>query len=171
MARLLNGPVESDVLDSFTQAVGRDFAAPVVCLSLLDASRRLMVSTVGAAPPIALLVSWSFMKQVVASGGSLLVPDGKADPRVAGNPAVRDGVVGAYLGIRLTAADGRPVGALSLMDRRARRWTSRHLDQLRERCQRMVGDMVSGTLTVDPPGAPIEPPPATSFGLDPISVR
>jgi GAF domain-containing protein len=145
MARLMKVPMESVVLDQFTQAVGRDFAAPFVCLSLMDTSRRLVVSTVGVPPPIALLVSWSFMKQVVASGGPLLVRDGRKDPRMARNPVVREGTVTAYLGMQLTTTDGRAVGTLSIMDRKPRRWTSRQLELLRERCTRIVGEMEIGS--------------------------
>ena len=128
-------------LDGFTQLAGRLLDVPVVCVSLVDADRRLVTSSYGLPAPTALLVSWSLMKQVVTSGRPLVVTDGRRHPLVARNPAVRDGTVTAYVGMPLVASDGRAVGTLSVMDRKPRRWSAPQLGFLRKLSARIVGEM------------------------------
>jgi len=128
-------------LDGFTQLAGRLLDVPVVCVSLVDADRRLVTSSYGLPAPTALLVSWSLMKQVVTSGRPLVVTDGRRHPLVARNPAVRDGTVTAYVGMPLVAQDGRAVGTLSVMDRKPRRWSAPQLGFLRKLSARIVGEM------------------------------
>jgi lipopolysaccharide/colanic/teichoic acid biosynthesis glycosyltransferase len=60
-----------------------------------------------------------------------VIEDARADPRVARMPAVCDGTVAAYLGMRLVTPDGCVVGTLSAMDGRPRRWSARDLDFMR----------------------------------------
>lgn len=129
----------SAALDRLTQLAGQVLDVPVVCVSLVDADRRLLTSSYGLSAPTALLITWSFMKQVVASGRPLVVTDGRRHPLVAANPAVRDGTVAAYVGMPLVAPHGRTVGALSVMDPRPRRWSARQLDLLRKLSARIVG--------------------------------
>lgn len=131
----------SEALGRLTQLAGRVLDAPVACASLVDADRRLWTSSCGLPAPAALLVSWSFMKQVVASRRPLVVTDGRTDPVAARNPAVRDGMVTAYVGMPLVAPDGRAVGTLSVMDRKPRRWTATQLDLLRTLSVRIVGEV------------------------------
>jgi GAF domain-containing protein len=133
--------VHSVALDRVTQLAGRVLDVPVVCASLVGADRRLVTSSCGLSAPAALLVSWPFMKQVVASRRPLVVTDGRRDPLVARNPAVRDGTVTAYVGVPLVAPDGRAVGTLSVMDRKPRRWSAAQLDLLRALSARIVGDV------------------------------
>jgi len=136
--------VPRSVLDRFTQLAGRLLDVPVVCVSLVDADRRLLMSSYGLPAPTALLVSWSLMKQVVASGRPLVVTDGRRHPLVARHPVVRDGTVTAYVGLPLVASDGRAVGTLSVMDRKPRRWSAPQLGFLRKLSARIVGEMEMG---------------------------
>ena len=48
----------------------------------------------------------------------------------ARNPSVRDGEVVSFMGIRLVASHGHPVGALSVMDQRPRQWSPLRIDVL-----------------------------------------
>ena len=132
------------VLDRFTQLAGRLLDVPVVCVSLVDANRRLLMSSYGLPAPTALLVSWSLMKRVVASRRPLVVTDGRRHPLVAQHPAVRDGTVAAYVGMPLVASSGRSVGTLSVMDQKPRRWSAPQLGFLRTLCARIVGEMELG---------------------------
>lgn len=131
-------------LDRLTQLAGRVLDVPIVCASLVDAERRLLTSSYGLSTPAALLISWSFVKEVVASGRPLVVGDGRRHHLVAWNPAVRDGMVTAYVGMPLVASHGRAVGALSVMDRKPRRWSGPQLDLLRRVSARIVGVMEQG---------------------------
>jgi PAS domain S-box-containing protein len=56
------------------------------------------------------------------TGGPLVVPDTRADGRVAGLPPVASGAVGAYLGVPLVA-EGQAVGALCVFDPTPRHWS------------------------------------------------
>lgn len=144
MARSVADPGHSVALDRLTQLAGRVLDVPVVCASLVGADRRLVTSSRGLSAPAALLVSWPFMKQVVASRRPLVVMDGRRDRRAARNPAVRDGTVTAYVGMPLVAPDGRAVGTLSVMDRKPRRWSTAQLELLRALSARIVGEVGSG---------------------------
>lgn len=135
------GPVNAVALEHLTRLAGRELNAPVVCLSLVDADRRLVAGSHGLPTPTALLVSWSFMKQVLATGRPLVVTDGRRHPVAARNPAVRDGTVAAFLGMPLIAANGRAVGVLSVMDRKPRRWRVQHLAFLRWLSARVVSEV------------------------------
>ena len=141
---LASGTTNSVALDRLTRLAGRVLDVPVVSVSLVDADRRLSTSSYGLSAPIALLVFWSFMKQVIASDGPLVVEDGWKHPLAARNRAVRDGTVAAYVGMPLVTSDGRAIGTLSVMDRRPRRWSARQLELLREFSALIVGETASG---------------------------
>lgn len=117
-------PTSLAVLDRHTQLAGSVLDAPVVCVSLLTADNRLLATSYGLPLPIALLHSWSLMRCVASSGCPLLITDGREDPLTAKNPSVRDGDVVSFMGIRLVGAHGGPVGTLSVMDKKPRRWSS-----------------------------------------------
>jgi len=125
-------------LDRFTQQAGRALDVPVVCVSLVDAHHRLLMGSYGMSAPLALLVSWSFVKQMGDSGHPLLIADGRRDPMAARSAAVRDGTVTAYMGMPLVASNGRVRGTLSVMDEKPRRWSAPQVDFLRELSARIV---------------------------------
>jgi GAF domain-containing protein len=133
--------VNHTALDHITRLAGRELNAPVVCISLVDVDRRLVTGSYGLPEPTALLVSWWFMKRVVAARRPLVVTDGRRDPVAARNPAVRDGTVTAYIGTPLIASSGRALGTLSVMDRRPRRWSAPQLDFLRRLSARVVKEV------------------------------
>lgn len=119
------------VLKRFTRLVGHELDAPVVCLALVDANRQLWTCSYGLPTPTAMLVSWSFVRQVVATGRQLVVPDARKHRVLAQNPVVRDGTVMAFVGMPLITSNGRVVGTLSVMDRKPRPWSVPRLDFLR----------------------------------------
>ena len=119
-----------EALDRVTYLAGQALDAPAVCVSLVDAERRLLASSYGLPVPTALLISHAFRKHIVASSRGLVVADGRRDPLVAQNPAVRDGTVRACVGMPFGTADGRTIGTLLAMDPRPRRWTAPQLDLL-----------------------------------------
>lgn len=143
MARRMPAPMVV-ALDRFTQVLGWELDAPVVCLSLVDTKRRLLTSAIGAPPHVALIISWSFARYVT-TGEPLLVSDARLDPRVAHCPVVRDGTVAAYMGVRLTARDGHAVGTLSAMDSKPRSWTLPQLAFVRQLCNRITNEIEFGT--------------------------
>ena len=132
--RRANGstPLTQDALDRITQLTARELDAPVACLSLIDAERRLFTSSTGLAAPIALLLAWPFCKEIIASGGSLAVSSARENALMAESPAVRDGLMMAFAGTPLAAGDGRAMGALFVMHPGPRHWSATQLERLGE---------------------------------------
>jgi signal transduction protein with GAF and PtsI domain len=56
---------------------------------------------------------------------------------------VKEGVVVAFVGIRLIPSDGHPVGTLSVVDRTPRRWSSHQVNSLRILSTLLVGEVES----------------------------
>jgi GAF domain-containing protein len=111
---------------------------------MVNAEGQLVTSSYGMPVSTALLVSHAFRKHVVASPHPLVVADGPRDPLVSDNPAVRDGTVGACVGVPLHAADGRAVGTLLAMDRKPRRWTNPQLALMGALSTMIVSEMELG---------------------------
>ena len=136
-------PTSLAVLDRYTQLAGSVLDAPVVCVSLLTADNRLLATSYGLPLPIALLHSWSLMRCVASSGCPLLITDGREDPLAAENPSVRDGDVVSFMGIRIVASHGHPVGTLSVMDQRPRQWSFLQIGFLQYLSALLVREFVS----------------------------
>jgi GAF domain-containing protein len=140
----LLAPSIQEALDRATYVAGEALDVPAVCASLVDAERGLLMSSYGLPVPTALLLSHAFRKHVVVSRRPLVVADGRRDPLVADNPAVRDGTVMACVGMPFATADGRAVGTLLAMDQRPRRWTAWQLDLLGKLSAVIVSEMELG---------------------------
>ena len=121
-----------EALDRLTEMVALVLDVPVVCLSLITGEHKLFTSSAGLATPIALLLSHKFSRHVTAAGQLLAVGDGRADPLVAGNPAVMDGMVTAFAGAPLVSRDGHAIGTLCAMDYLPREWTDHNLKLLQQ---------------------------------------
>ncbi|MGY1856529.1 SpoIIE family protein phosphatase [Modestobacter sp. SYSU DS0290] len=77
----------------------------------------------------------------VRVGSALVVPDARADPRVAGLPAVAAGTLGACLSVPLQLASGHRVGALSLLSPTPRDWSERDVRVAREVAATVVTEL------------------------------
>lgn len=137
-------PPMQEALDRVTYLAGQALDAPAVCVSLVDAERRLLASSYGLPVPTALLISHAFHKHIVASSRPLVVADGRSDPLVARNPVVRDGTVRSCVGMPFGTADGRAIGTLLAMDPRPRRWTTPQLVLLQRLTALIVSEMEVG---------------------------
>jgi len=138
---VLNGGATQRALDRVTTLVGDALAVTAVCASLVDADGRLVASSYGLPVPTALLISHAFREHVMASRRPLVADDARNHPLVANNPAVRDGLVRACVGMPLRRPGGRGIGTLLAMDQRARAWTPLELDLL-ERVAAMIVDEI-----------------------------
>ena len=137
-------PTTQVALDRITSLANEALDAAAVCTSLVDSEGRLLTSSSGLPVTTALLLTHAFRSHVVASRRPLVVPDGRRDPLIARNPAVRDGTVRACLGLPLRRADGRAVGTLLAMDTRPRPWTAPQLDLMGRLSALIVGEMELG---------------------------
>ncbi|HEV7836730.1 MAG TPA: GAF domain-containing protein, partial [Gemmatimonadaceae bacterium] len=125
---LLETPAE-DCFDRFTRLAGQILGVPTVVLSLVDSRRQFFKSVVGK--PAGLCLGWNpldatFCEDVVTTGDAFIVPDIATDRTVAGRP-VR---AAAYAGVPLTTDEGEIIGALSALDDKPHKWTSREMDVL-----------------------------------------
>lgn len=77
----------------------------------------------------------TFCQDVVSQELPLIINDVRRDPRFAGHPAARTGDVVAFAGWPLHTDAGHTVGALSVMDTEARRWSIDDLDILADLAQ------------------------------------
>jgi GAF domain-containing protein len=141
-------------VERLTRAVARELQAPVACVSLFSSDRGFQLASFGLAAPSALLFSWSFIAEIVATGHPLVVKDGQADVTASRNPAVRDGSLAAYAGMPLVSSGGHTVGTLSVMDGRPRTWTPNELERLRSLSVEVVTELERG----DGASAPFDTP-------------
>jgi GAF domain-containing protein len=137
----LPAPSVQEALNRITYLAGEALEATAVCAALVDTERQLLTSSFGLPVPTALLLSHAFRKQVLSTRRPLVVADGRHDPVVGRNPAVRDGTVRACVGLPLGTADGRAVGTLLVLDRRPRQWTAPQLHLLR-RLSTLIVDLM-----------------------------
>lgn len=112
------GPCPS--LGRLTRAAARQLRASQAMVSLVGSERRRVAGHFGTPP------GRTFCRMVVDSDAPLTISDARTDDRVAGHPAVDDGVM-AYVGFPIRSVDGYPLGAFSVLDNRPRDWEPREL--------------------------------------------
>jgi GAF domain-containing protein len=141
MGRLAVAPTKQVAFDLLTRAAARKLDAPWVCLSVLGEDGRLRAGSHGLPIASALLISWPFAKQVIASARPWVVADGARDPVASRTAAVRDGTVASYIGLPIIDSSGQAVGTLSVMDRKPRRWSAAQFEFLRSLSAGLVRDL------------------------------
>jgi GAF domain-containing protein len=103
---------------------------------MVDAERQFFKSQAGLGEPWASRrqtpLSHSFCRHVVAAGAPLVVEDARQQPLVAGNPAIAEMGVIAYVGVPLTLAEGETLGTLCAIDHAPRQWTVAQVSLLRD---------------------------------------
>lgn len=112
---LVQGPLAArleTVLSLIAQAV--DF--PTVRVNILDEDLQHTIRMFGAGDPAAVERSEAFCDTVVSTGKPVIVDDATQDPRFADFSAVRDGSIGAYLGVPLTGRESLIIGAICVID-------------------------------------------------------
>lgn len=131
---LLDSPPEPS-FDRLTELVRLVLDVPVALVSLIDHDRQVFKSQQGLPEPWCSIrqtpLSHSFCQHVADRAEPLVVPDAREDPLVAGNPAIGDLSVVAYLGVPLATPDGTVIGSLCAIAPEPRAWTDRDLATLR----------------------------------------
>src|SRR5688572_29347313 len=93
-----------------------------------DRLTKLAVRVVGATAALISLLDeegelTALCRDVVAGGGTLLVEDIAAHPLLCSHETIRELGVRGFAGIPLLDKDGRPLGALCVLDLEPRSWT------------------------------------------------
>jgi PAS domain S-box-containing protein len=114
---LLDG-VPSPSLDRLARAAAHQLRTSRAQVSLIAADRRVVAGSAG--PPAA----HTFCRIVVDTDAPLMVTDARTDDRVAGHPAIGDGVL-AYAGFPIRSGDGFPLGAFCVLHDEPRDWEPR----------------------------------------------
>jgi PAS domain S-box-containing protein len=114
--------------DRLTRVAARALDAPIAIVSLVDADRQFLKSTVGREGGETPL-SHSFCKHVVAQDAPLVVSDAREHPLLHDNPAVADGAI-AYLGVPLRDPEGQVLGSFCAVEPTPREWRPDEIETL-----------------------------------------
>ncbi|MEU4242800.1 ATP-binding protein [Actinoplanes sp. NPDC026619] len=113
-----SGPSAS--LDRLARAAAHQLRTSRAQVSLVADDRRVVAGSAGPPAP------HTFCRLVVDSDAPLIFTDARVDDRVAGHPAIDDGVI-AYAGFPIRSLDGYPLGAFCVLHDEPRDWEPRDL--------------------------------------------
>lgn len=125
---LLQTPV-SESFDRITRMAAQLFDAPVAAVSLTDVDRQWFKSRLGCGTEIPR--EKSPCAEVTRTSDLLVIPDLSQDDRFTGSVLVASGMK-FYAGAPLTTRDGFTLGAMCVLDTRARDITPQQADSLRD---------------------------------------
>ena len=124
----LTGEMSLPALERVSRLVTKVTGAPLALVNVVGDADQTSVTGVSALPSFrtdrVVPLTNSFCQHVVTGGAPLIVTDSRADPRLAGNLAVTEDSVIAYLGVPLYAPSGHILGALCAIDEQPREWTT-----------------------------------------------
>ena len=149
---LVNGEAEP-VLDHIAGKLARVFDTPIAAVTLVDRDSQWFKAAIGLPEKLAAEGSverdLSVCAHVVAANGTVVARDLSRDRRFAGLPIVRDHGIRFYAGAPVRAANGKPLGALCVMDVSPRGFTPQEKRMLEasaaevaEEIQRMAGTAI-----------------------------
>lgn len=128
--------VPEPTFEPYARIVARLLDVPVALVSIVDDSQQFFPAQVGLGEPWAgrgaTPLSMSFCQHVVRGDAPLIVVDATGDDRVAGNLAIEELNVIAYLGVPVRAPGGEPLGSLCAITDHPRHWTDEELAVLGE---------------------------------------
>ena len=133
--------------DAITTLAAELFEVPVSLISIIDedCDRQFFKSQLGLKEPWAgrreTPLSHSFCKHVKNDAMPLIVEDARENARVQGNLAISEQGVTAYLGVPIFGPDEAALGALCIIDGKARSWSKRDV-RLLEKQGRCVSNEI-----------------------------
>jgi diguanylate cyclase (GGDEF)-like protein/PAS domain S-box-containing protein len=121
------------LFDALTKAASLAVGVPIALVTLVDADRQWFKSNVGLAGATQTPRDVAFCSYTILGDDVFVVPDASADPRFSGNPLVTgEPGIRFYAGAPITLKDGLRMGALCVIDHRARALTPTQAETLRE---------------------------------------
>lgn len=128
---LLDAPAEA-CFDRVTRLAARLLDAPIALILVFDRDRHWRKSCAGLVSPDA-LSQVPFCEDTLRDDGCTVVPDMRADARLRGHPAVVEApFLRFYAALPLRSMQGLPLGALCVLDTRARALDSAQLASLQD---------------------------------------
>lgn len=114
--------------DWLTARAAQTCGTPIALLTVIDEDRQWFKSRVGLDLPETPR-SWAFCEHAFDVEGPLVVDDARRDDRFADNPAVIEHGICFYAGVSVRV-EGRPLGALCVLDTEPRELSSGQLEEL-----------------------------------------
>ncbi|MEM9059881.1 MAG: GAF domain-containing protein [Pseudomonadota bacterium] len=127
-----------EAFDAITRLATRLFQVPVALISIVEEinDRQFFASQQGLCEPWASQrqtpLSHSFCKHVKRTNAPLVIDRAPDEPLVRDNLAVTELNVIAYLGVPIMGPDGRPIGAVCVIESNERHWTDDDLATLQD---------------------------------------
>ncbi len=123
--------VAEETFDRVARLARSLLTAPMAQVAVLDAERTHVWGAAGLPTASPTDRTDSFCAAVVAAGEPLAIADVRADPRVVGNPLLRERPeIRSYAAAPLVTADGFSIGAIGVYDVAPRAFTARELADL-----------------------------------------
>lgn len=123
---------KDEVFDRLTRLASNVLGAPIAAMTLLDATRQFIKSSVGVAESDRIApVEHSFCQHAVRSREPLIIEDARVHPLVKSSPFVAGGFL-SYAGVPITVDGGEALGAFCIADHKPRQWTDRELMILKD---------------------------------------
>ena len=115
-----------EAFDRLAALAGRLAGAPTALLTILDRDRQFFKAGVGLSDELEekreTPLSQSICRHVAGKNEPLVIPDTRQHPLSTGNSVIEQHGVAAYCGVPLRLPDGRPFGALCVIDQHPRGW-------------------------------------------------
>jgi len=122
----MDAPAEAG-FDRLATLAQRLLRIPIALVSLVDDSRQFFMACIGlggwAGEARGTGLSHSFCQHVVHTGEPLIITDSRLEPSLAGNLAITDLQVIAYLGIPLLGPGDEVLGSFCAIDTKPREWS------------------------------------------------
>lgn len=150
--------------DRMIAKIARIFDVPIALISVIDAERQVILSNKGLPEDLAkagyLSRSSSIDTYVIASNKIFIVENLARDPRFANHSFYKEKHLYFYAGAPLRAQNGQPIGVLSLLDTKPRKFNERDKNLLQLYAEEVMEEMVM--ITTKPPPQNQPPPEATT---------
>jgi serine phosphatase RsbU (regulator of sigma subunit)/PAS domain-containing protein len=149
--RLAHGSEGNAALDRLAELAARLLGAASAHVSVVSDVQDVMggAGEASGASGSGAAMTDALCTVTVSEGRPLVVTDAAVDDRVAALLPVTSGVVGAYLGVPLVAADGHVVGALCVFDRAPRSWSPDDVTLLEQLATPVVAELELAALSAE----------------------
>src|SRR5258707_1015744 len=128
--------------DRLAEIAAELFHAPIAYVSLVDGYRQWFKSKVGLSAH-EMPRDWAFGARTIARKEIVVIADVAKDPEfAAGTPGAGGPMVRFFAGAPLLTAEGQALGAICVVDRRARKTLSGHERQLLQHLADMVMEQI-----------------------------